>query len=123
MVRKVSAAFIMSLGVALAPAANPALANVHPAATIPYAVQKPLRRRISTVATGTSKKETAAKAVSISRVSARRVRSAPCLDDRRFSLANRSLALAPTTGEAKREYNRADDDYKLFHDFTPVRNS
>src|SRR6478736_4659744 len=67
----------------------------------------------------TDKKETAVKAVSISRVSARRVRSAPCLDDRRFSLANRSLALAPTTGEAKREYNRADDDYKLFHDLPP----
>jgi len=70
-----------------------------------------------------TKKETASKAVSISRVSAWIARSAPCLDDRRFSLANRSLALAPTTGEAKREYNRADDDYKLFHDFTPVRNS
>jgi len=60
------------------------------------------------------------KAVSISRVSARRVRSAPCLDDRRFSLANRSLALAPAAGKTKREHNRADYDYKLFHEFTPV---
>src|SRR5262249_32434369 len=48
------------------------------------------------------------------------VRSAPRLDDRCFPLANRSLAFAPAAGEAKREYNRADNDYKLFHEFTPV---
>jgi len=66
------------------------------------------------------KKETASRAVSISRVSARIVRSAPCLDDRRFPLANRSLAFAPAAGKTEREYNRAKYDYKLFHEFTPV---
>jgi hypothetical protein len=80
-------------------------------------------RGCSAIASATqsrTKKETATRAASISRVSAWIVRSAPCLDDRCFPLANRSLAFAPAAGEAEREYNRANNDYKLFHDFTPV---
>jgi hypothetical protein len=48
-------------------------------------------------------------------------RLAPRLNNRSLTFADRSLAFAPATGEAKRKNDRANDNQELFHEGTPVR--
>lgn len=46
--------------------------------------------------------------------------STPRLNNRGLAFANRSFALTPTTGKAKRENYRTDCNQELFHRVTPA---